>query len=460
MKNLFLSYQEKRSLSQWNYSVIDESISTKILTPFWDYCLNWTSPNLAPNVITLMGLFCTIYSYYIVNNFYSSYPVLISYFSVFLIFMYQTLDALDGKHARKIQNSSPVGELLDHACDNISIVFLLLTLFHCYGIDEPNIKNCLVFTSQLIFLIEHCNAFNKNTVYFGKYTGPGEMLFLLQCLILISPCFNFNSITSGIKIYYILLLYLPSFFGFSYYLYSQMRWNFDCFIGLYIILISQSLNAITTLFSKSDVSEFDIIGMGLIMAMVSSDMIVAKMAKRNLHPLVVVLSTLSLFNSYLGIGVCVLYYYSIFSDIIEFLNIPMFGITKNILIIGVFDFFHIGHANLITNAQKYGNRIYVGVHSDEDTELYKRKPINTMNERIKRIEQHTGVYKVIPNTPLIMTEEFLQKYSIHIMGVGEEYNNPDDKWYAIPRLLNLIVYLPRTFGISTYELIKRIKEQS
>jgi len=36
------------------------------------------------------------------------------------LFCYQTLDALDGKHARRTNNSSALGELFDHGCDAIS----------------------------------------------------------------------------------------------------------------------------------------------------------------------------------------------------------------------------------------------------------------------------------------------------------------------------------------------------
>ena len=36
------------------------------------------------------------------------------------LFIYQTLDAIDGKQARRTQTSSPLGELFDHGCDSVS----------------------------------------------------------------------------------------------------------------------------------------------------------------------------------------------------------------------------------------------------------------------------------------------------------------------------------------------------
>jgi ethanolaminephosphotransferase len=36
------------------------------------------------------------------------------------LFLYQTLDATDGKQARRTQSSSPLGELFDHGCDSMT----------------------------------------------------------------------------------------------------------------------------------------------------------------------------------------------------------------------------------------------------------------------------------------------------------------------------------------------------
>jgi choline/ethanolamine phosphotransferase len=36
------------------------------------------------------------------------------------LFIYQTLDAIDGKQARRTGNSNALGELFDHGCDSMS----------------------------------------------------------------------------------------------------------------------------------------------------------------------------------------------------------------------------------------------------------------------------------------------------------------------------------------------------
>ena len=53
-------------------------------------------------------------------------PPIILFLSGLFQFIYMTLDAVDGKQARKLGVSSPLGMLLDHGCDSFSVTFLML----------------------------------------------------------------------------------------------------------------------------------------------------------------------------------------------------------------------------------------------------------------------------------------------------------------------------------------------
>jgi len=74
------------------------------------------------------------------------------------------------------------------------------------------------------------------------------------------------------------------------------------------------------------------------------------------------------------------------------------------------DLFHYGHVNLLKNAKQLvgdmGNLI-VGIHSDKTIESYKRKPIMTMEERIAVVEACKFVDRVIPDAPLVITEDYI-----------------------------------------------------
>jgi ethanolaminephosphotransferase len=43
------------------------------------------------------------------------------------LFLYQTLDALDGKHARRLKLSSPIGQLIDHGLDSFTASIFTMT---------------------------------------------------------------------------------------------------------------------------------------------------------------------------------------------------------------------------------------------------------------------------------------------------------------------------------------------
>lgn len=47
--------------------------------------------------------------------------------TAFGLFIYQSLDAIDGKQARRTNSSTPLGELFDHGCDSVSTGYFLFS---------------------------------------------------------------------------------------------------------------------------------------------------------------------------------------------------------------------------------------------------------------------------------------------------------------------------------------------
>lgn len=84
---------------------------------------------MAPNLITLAGLslnFVTM-GVFLANDtaYKETFPFWAYALMAFTVLGYQTLDAVDGKQARRTNTSSPLGQLFDHGCDamSTSIVF-------------------------------------------------------------------------------------------------------------------------------------------------------------------------------------------------------------------------------------------------------------------------------------------------------------------------------------------------
>ena len=58
------------------------------------------------------------------------------FFAAFCIFVYSTLDAIDGKQARRTKSSSPLGQLFDHGCDSFSITFFMLAICQAIKLEK------------------------------------------------------------------------------------------------------------------------------------------------------------------------------------------------------------------------------------------------------------------------------------------------------------------------------------
>ena len=92
-----------------------------IYVPFWNFIANRLPDWLAPNLMTLMGLIFPIISSvaiaYYSMDFTAVVPHWVWLLCTFGSFWFQTIDAVDGKQARRINNCSPIGQLLDHNLD-------------------------------------------------------------------------------------------------------------------------------------------------------------------------------------------------------------------------------------------------------------------------------------------------------------------------------------------------------
>ena len=122
------------------------------------------------------------------------------------------------------------------------------------------------------------------------------------------------------------------------------------------------------------------------------------------------------------------------------------------------DLFHSGHINILKESKKLGDILIVGVHSDKDVENYKRKPIINMQNRIIVIEACKYVDKIIPNSPLIITNEFVKKYNINIIThafIDEKNQNNQSSFTE--EIKDKLVILPYTKNISTTDIILKIK---
>jgi len=70
-----------------------------------------------------------------------------------LVFNGQTLDAIDGKHARNTNRSSPLGQLMDHGCDAFSNSFVILMICQAHLLGHTIYTLVVQVLVQLPFYI-------------------------------------------------------------------------------------------------------------------------------------------------------------------------------------------------------------------------------------------------------------------------------------------------------------------
>ena len=68
----------------------------------------------------------------------------------FSVFMGQTLDAVDGKHARKTKRSSSLGQLMDHGCDAFSNSFVVVMISQAFR-TGPGLYTIIVQTLVQVY---------------------------------------------------------------------------------------------------------------------------------------------------------------------------------------------------------------------------------------------------------------------------------------------------------------------
>lgn len=462
-----LTESQKENLVKWRYVAIDMSLTTQLFDGMWNFFASLVPVYVAPNVLSLAGLLLLVYSWNL-TLLSADAPRLVALAAALLTFAYQVLGAIDGKHARRTHNESPLGELFNHACDSIGTIFLISSLCEIIGVKDLDLRFYLLQGAQMVFLLEHVKALEKRVVVFSRYFGPGELIslaifiMLARALGIVTFPASFVSSSAFQRLVQLLYygVYLYSLFH-CYKLYKKDPNNWGTAAGLFFCLFLRHVTAMLIFLGiVHEASMTSVIAECLVLSVVTCDLIVARMAARDLHPVVVIGSLISSFKypsvDWVLFSLVALYYIKLLWETTQALHVSLLTPNRNIFASGVFDMFHYGHMESLSKFLVYGNRLLVGVHSDEEVASYKRKPMQTMEQRCRAVAQCRSVSQVIPSAPLIITKEFLLQHQIHVVVCSDEYDNPDDIWYRVPREMCILKVVPRTEGISTSALMKHV----
>lgn len=123
---------------------------------------------------------------------------------------------------------------------------------------------------------------------------------------------------------------------------------------------------------------------------------------------------------------------------------------------GVFDMLHIGHLNLLRRSAGWGDKLVVGVVTDDGTERYKgRRPVQDQWTRLEVVQSLPWVDLAIlqdGTDPSAVLEVIRPKVMTH----GDDWDRLKEGHETLERLGIKFVKLPYTQGISSTLLRERV----
>ncbi|MDG2018567.1 MAG: pantoate--beta-alanine ligase [Porticoccaceae bacterium] len=127
---------------------------------------------------------------------------------------------------------------------------------------------------------------------------------------------------------------------------------------------------------------------------------------------------------------------------------------KTIITFGTYDLLHVGHIRLLSRARALGDRLVVGVSSDQLNFSKKNKfPEFSEEERMEIISMIKGVDKVFLEESLELKASYLKEQEADILVMGDDWSGKFDHLKSICQ----VVYLPRTPSISTSAIIEKTR---
>ena len=118
---------------------------------------------------------------------------------------------------------------------------------------------------------------------------------------------------------------------------------------------------------------------------------------------------------------------------------------KTVITYGTFDLFHVGHVRVLQRLKEMGDRLIVGVSTDEFNQQKSKMALMPYADRKEVLESVRCVDLVIPETSWEQKIDDIKKYNVQIFGIGDDWRGKFDYLNDYCE----VVYLERTYGISS-----------
>lgn len=125
---------------------------------------------------------------------------------------------------------------------------------------------------------------------------------------------------------------------------------------------------------------------------------------------------------------------------------------KTVITYGTFDLFHVGHIRLLKRLSTLGDKLIVGISSDEFNALKGKKSFFSYEERAEIVESCKYVTAVFPEHNWQQKRDDIIRYHADIFAMGDDWKGSFDDLNDIC----VVTYLTRTESISTTEIKKTL----
>lgn len=182
-----LTNSEIENAKKYKYNGTDDSICAKLfLRRFWDFLINFFPLTMAANTITFIGFLFEFVSFIVSFSLSDCLESRIPTWSIVLngvcLFVYQTLDNLDGRQARRTGTSSALGQFFDHGCDAITGVFIMIQVITTLNLGNTVESFVFVYLMGIGFALTSYEEYVTHSFYLGYLNAPDEGLLLLSIM--------------------------------------------------------------------------------------------------------------------------------------------------------------------------------------------------------------------------------------------------------------------------------------
>ena len=196
----YISPEYYESIRSYKYKSFDSSISYKYcMSPLCNYLVNFFPEWLAPNVITVSGFFLNLI-YFLITGYYTGFkggevPSWACFFSAFCYLLYQVLDNIDGKQARRTNSSSPLGLLVDHGTDACTTFFITCGLGAILALETIYQYILLWIMIIVPFYLNNWEEYITGVMSLPFINGINEGTFIIVFLECLVGCIGIDFLT-------------------------------------------------------------------------------------------------------------------------------------------------------------------------------------------------------------------------------------------------------------------------